>query len=195
MTRMVIVIQISSDPSLFDPHFAAVAAAQKPPSSSSMLMGRQIFPMGPGPALDVLPPGTSGSVTTPSNFNPSHSSTSTSYFQPLPKDHEIVIPPNFSPALADVIPPPHKSGNQPNPSFSTLGDTTSKPVGALPAIARRRLRPTWGSEGSPDIFDRDDSPTRRSNPITVSDIFARYLRRTLAEQKRAAKPRTSRDFN
>ncbi len=206
MTRMVIVTQISSDPSLFDPHFAAVAAAQKPPSSSSMLMGRQTFPMGPGPAVDVLPPGSVGSKKNPSDSNPSHSSTSTSDCQPQSKgDHKGDSQPQTSSlSSTEIFGTPagsqskgdHKASNQQS-SSPTYMDLVGTPAGPPPAIARRGPRPTWGSEGSPDIFDRDGSPTRsrRSNPITVGDIFARYLRRALAGQKRAAKPRTSRDFN
>jgi hypothetical protein len=89
---------------------------------------------------------------------------------------------------------------KPNSNSNPTTTTTATSPGPAPAIARRRFRSPMrrDNDDPPSIFERDEAPTTGASgkPITVGDVFDYYLNHPkAAAQKRAPRPRTTRNFN
>jgi hypothetical protein len=101
----------------------------------------------------------------------------------------------------------HKTNDGQDPATlaneNTIPDTSASPpstsTGPAPAIARRRFHSSMrrGRNDPPSIFERDDAHTTSASgkPTTVGDIITAYLNQGGAARKRAASPRTTRNFN
>ncbi len=162
----------SSYLSLLCSHFATVAA-QKPPPSSSIFMGRQLPEFGHG--LEIHP--------SPSSNPPSHDSTEGC-------DSKSDSDSKFK---ADDKP----DGQPPTPP--TYLDLTPTLTGPNPAIAGRRLRGPmrWRSKDSPVTFERDNAPAPAPTPgPSVNDIIANHIAQAATGgQKRSKNPTFSRDVD
>ena len=158
-------------------HTAALAAQKRSLSSgSSTLMERQGGPIGPFYNGDVIPAKTQSMDCDPKSKSDSKSTS---------KDDSNNN--NNNNNNNKNAPLPVQYGTM----LSSPSVTTSS---ALPVISRRRLRTPMRRDNKPSIFERDEPlTTRASEPITVRDILAYYLKRRAA--KRAMKPRTSRGGN